>query len=254
MKLRILGGHGGKSKGHSTTSYLIDETLLIDAGGVAAALAVEDQVRISDILISHVHLDHIKDLAFLCDNCFGLKADPFRVHTHPTVAGHIQRHLLNDVLWPDFTRLPTAERPTIVFEHRLPGEPFQLGSFEVTPMSVNHPHDAMGFLVKRGDTSVLMTLDTGPTDAIWELGRRTSGLGAIITEVSFPNALQGVADLSHHHTPQSLKQEIPKMPPGVPIILTHLKPAHREQIMRELAQLNEPRIRVLEHDGIEIAL
>jgi len=71
MKIKILGGHGGLARGFSTTSFLIDDELLIDAGSVASTLSVEEQSKINHILISHSHLDHIKDLAFICDNCFG---------------------------------------------------------------------------------------------------------------------------------------------------------------------------------------
>ena len=100
MKIQVLGGHGGLAKGFQTTSILIDDILLIDAGAVAATLSIEEQTKIDNILISHCHLDHIKDLAFICDNCFGLKNKPFNVHTHPTVNKIIKckSHSRNNVL------------------------------------------------------------------------------------------------------------------------------------------------------------
>ena len=73
MLVRVIGGHGGVAPGYKATSYLIDGKLLIDAGSVASGLIIEEQVQIDNILISHAHLDHITDLAFLSDNCFGLK-------------------------------------------------------------------------------------------------------------------------------------------------------------------------------------
>src|SRR5690349_712014 len=103
MKIQVLGGHGGLAKGFETTSFLIDDILLVDAGAVASTLSIGQQTKIENILISHCHLDHIKDLAFICDNCFGLKGKPFLVHTHATVKKIIKDHLLNDIVWPDFT-------------------------------------------------------------------------------------------------------------------------------------------------------
>ena len=77
MQVKIIGGHGGVTRNYHATSYLIDESLLIDAGSVASGLDIQDQLKIDHILISHAHLDHTKDLAFICDNCFGLRKKPF---------------------------------------------------------------------------------------------------------------------------------------------------------------------------------
>ena len=251
MKIRILGGHGGESRGFSTTSYLIDETLLIDAGSVTSALSVAEQAKIEHILISHSHLDHIKDLAFICDNCFGLKKEPFKVWTHQTVKDLIMKHLLNDAIWPDFTQLPSKEKPTMTISPLTPEKKVTLGGYSILPVPVNHPSDASGFIIEKGNSTVLFTLDTGATERIWELAKTLPNLKAIFTEVSFPDALSKVAEISFHHTAKTLKAELSKMPPQVPVILTHFKPNYRDEIVREIKALGEARIQVLEKDGME---
>jgi ribonuclease BN (tRNA processing enzyme) len=254
MKIRILGGHGGLAKGYFTTSFLIDDTLLVDAGTVADSLSVEDQTCIDHILISHCHLDHIKDLAFLCDNCFGLKDRPFQVYTHATVKSMLKSHLLNDIIWPDFTVLPTQDNPTITINAIPEEKKLVLNDYVIMPVKVKHQYDAMGFIIEKGNVAVLFTLDTGPTERIWEIAKSYKNLKAIFTEVSFPNSLSKVAEISDHHTPQSMKQEITKMPEGVPIILTHIKPNYREVIMKEISDIGEGRITVMSHDGEEFEI
>lgn len=249
MKIQVLGGHGGLAKNFSTTSFLIDDTFLIDAGAVAGTLTVSEQAKIDNILISHCHLDHIKDLAFICDNCFGLKGKPFQVFTHETVKNIIKAHLLNDIIWPDFTKLPDEVNPTMVINSIPEEKTFKLGDYTIIPVKVNHAHDAMGFIIEKGDSAVVFTLDTGPTERIWEIAKTKSNLKAIFTEVSFPNTLSKVAEVSDHHTPDSLNLEMKKMPGSVPVILTHLKPNYRSNILDELQNLKEDRIRVLEKDG-----
>ncbi len=249
MKIQVLGGHGGLARGFSATSFLIDDILLLDAGAVAGSLSIEDQCRIEHILISHCHLDHIKDLAFLCDNCFGLRPTPFQVHTHHTVKQIILDHLLNDIVWPDFSKLPSSEHPTIKINGIEPERTFRISGFEVTPVPVKHPLDAMGFIIEKGEVAVLFTVDTAATERIWEVASKFRNLKAIFTEVSFPNYLQKVADLSDHHTPQTFANELAKMPKDIPIILTHLKPNYRDQIIEELKALNLSRVKVLEKDG-----
>jgi ribonuclease BN (tRNA processing enzyme) len=124
-----------------------------------------------------------------------------------------------------------------------------LGGYRVTPVKVCHPYDAMGFIIEHKGSAVVFTLDTGPTERIWEVAKSVPNLKAIFTEVSFPNALASVADDSDHHTPDSIFRELAKMPGKVPVILTHLKPNYRTEILSELHALGEDRITVLQRDG-----
>ena len=249
MRIQVLGGHGGLSRGYLTTSFLINGELLIDAGCIASALSVEEQARIDHILISHSHLDHIKDLAFICDNCFGLRKSPFQVYTHETVKRILKAHFFNETIWPDFTALPNDKKPTIQINAIAPEVKFKIKDYSIIPVKTQHPNDSMGFIIEHNDSSVLFTMDTASTERIWQIAREIKNLKAIFTDVSFLNALKGVAIASDHHTPLSIKAEIIKMPPHIPIVLTHLKPSYREVILKELSELNEKRLRVLEKDG-----
>ena len=102
LKVKVIGGHGGVSPGYKATSYLINDHLLIDAGSIASGVSIVDQAKVDHILISHAHLDHIFELAFLCDNCFGMRQNPFQVYSTALVKKAIYDHILNDTIWPDF--------------------------------------------------------------------------------------------------------------------------------------------------------
>lgn len=250
MQVKIIGGHGGITKNYNATSYLIDETLLLDAGSVASGLDIIDQLKIDNILISHAHLDHIKDLAFICDNCFGIKKSPFQVYCHKTVRKAIKDHLFNDTIWPDFSVLPNKENATINFNDVDPEVKIQLGEYTVEPVKVSHPGDATGFIIEKNGGAIVFTQDTKATDRIWEIAKKYKNIKAIFTEVSFPNHLQKIADLSDHHTPQSLNEEISKMPVDVPIYLGHLKPNFQEQLIQEITDLGNPRLHIMYADDV----
>lgn len=245
MLVRIIGGHGGVSPGFKATSYLIDGKLLLDAGSVASGIQIEEQSNIDHILISHAHLDHISDLAFLADNCFGLKGRPFEIYANSPVREAIKTHLLNDVIWPDFTKLPNSENPTLRIHDVKPEMQLVLGDYRIMPIPVNHSTGALGFIIERKNASVVFTQDTGPTDKIWEYAREVKNLKAIFTEVSFPNSMAKVATASQHHTPATMKEEIKKMPKDVPIFLGHLKPNFQSQLFKEIAELGDERITIL---------
>lgn len=245
MLVRIIGGHGGVSPGFRATSYLIDGKLLLDAGSVASGIQIEEQSNIDHILISHAHLDHISDLAFLADNCFGLKGKPFEIYANSPVREAIKTHLLNDVIWPDFTALPSKENPTLRIHDIKPLMQLVLGDYRIMPIPVNHSTGALGFIIERKNASVVFTQDTGPTDKIWEYAHDIKNLKAIFTEVSFPNSMEKVAVASQHHTPASMKEEIKKMPKDVPIFLGHLKPNFQSQLFKEIAEIGDERITIL---------
>ena len=153
MIVKIVGGHGGVSPGYRATSYLIDGKLLIDAGSVASGIPIAEQAQIDNILISHSHLDHISDLAFLADNCFGMKGKPFEIWTNNEVKTNVMTHLLNDAIWPDFTKLPTASEPTLRFNTFESGSDFgeidELYCFYRYPKSKLNYKFGVGYFHKR---------------------------------------------------------------------------------------------------------
>ena len=246
---KIGGGHGGVAPCFKATSYLINGKILIDAGSVASGLHIEEQLNVDTILISHPHLDHIGQIAFLCDNVFGLREKPIELYASEAVIKAIKDHLFNDLIWPDFSKLPSVSSPTIRFNSIKENEKLIIGEYEIEAHAVNH-QDAFGLIITQKNSSILFTQDTGPTLEIWKKAKELHHLKAIFTEVSFPNELQAVASLSLHHTPKSLDLEIDKMPPSVPIFAGHMKPAYQAKIQSEVLELkNGKRITLLASDN-----
>jgi ribonuclease BN (tRNA processing enzyme) len=144
--------------------------------------------------------------------------------------------------------------PSIRFEEIEIERPFTIsplpsGELEVTAIEVNHIVPTTGLLLRQGSSSILFTSDTGPTDRIWEVANATEDLVAVITEVSFPNNMQDVADVSLHLTPQTLATELSKLHREVPVYLYHFKPPYVDTLREELAATDLPhRVEELEQD------
>jgi ribonuclease BN (tRNA processing enzyme) len=113
MRIRVLGCHGGETPKHRTTSFLIDERITIDAGAVCRSLTLDEQVKIDHMLISHSHMDHVKDLALLADQIIGRRQTPVMLHCGPETAETLRSSYFNNFLWPDFTRIPTPTNPVM---------------------------------------------------------------------------------------------------------------------------------------------
>lgn len=80
MRIKVLGCSGGVGPGLRTTSLLVNEELLIDAGTGVGDLSIAQQRRIRNVFLTHCHLDHVCGLAFMADNLFDLIDQPIEVH------------------------------------------------------------------------------------------------------------------------------------------------------------------------------
>ncbi len=253
MHIRVLGAHGGASPRHRQTSFLLNDEICLDAGAVADALALEEQARVRSVLLTHAHLDHVASLPFLLENVFGRTASPVEVAAPAEVVASLRRHLFNDELWPDFSRLAGSQVPGVAFRNLPWEEPALVRGLSVTPVPVTHVVPACGYLVSDGGVTVVFSGDTGPTETLWAAARTARNVRAIFVECSFPNTLGDVAALSRHLTPETLKAELPKMPPEVPVFLYHMKPPTLEVLVADVAALGESRLRIL-RDGDALVL
>jgi ribonuclease BN (tRNA processing enzyme) len=250
VELSILGCHGGETPRYKTTSFLIDGRLAIDAGALTSGLSLERQLEVDNILITHAHLDHVKDLAMLADNVFGRRRKPVRIFCTPETHRTLREHFFNDRLWPDFTVLPSARRPTVQLVEIPFEQKVRVGPFQVTAIRVDHPIESVGYLVSGRSGTLAISGDTGPTQRFWNAVNGLRDLKMLLVEVSFPDGMQKLADVSMHLTPQALARELEKLAlDGFPILLYHLKPAYVDAIRADLQPLFELRPLVLPEAG-----
>ncbi len=256
MIIRVLGCHGSElSVGglhgvHEcrTCGFLINDTVMLDAGTISSALLDTEQSKIRHVLVSHTHIDHIKALPLLADNMAGFtEKGPIQVWSVPVVLEALRDHVFNDIIYPDFTCLPTAEDPVMVLKPLEEGTARTLDGYEVTAIPVNHIVPTVGFIIRDAEAALLYSGDTSETRRIWETARREPRLKAAFIETSFPNELSELAKTSGHLTPDMLGREWQKLGrPDIPIYIYHRKPPYRDLIAEELKRLDLPNINMLE--------
>ncbi|MGB4598654.1 MAG: 3',5'-cyclic-nucleotide phosphodiesterase [Trichlorobacter sp.] len=257
MKLRVLGSAGAEFPDFRPPAFLIDDSLLLDAGTISAVLTEEEQWQIRSIFITHAHLDHIRGIPALADNII-IKSLRHLVTVYGTepVIDALRTHLLNGTIWPDFTALPTPDEPVLRYDIITPGRPLTLGCYDhvrrcsdgyvLTAVEVNHTVPAVGYCVEKNGVRLVYTGDTGPTDAIWQAA---SGADALIVEVSFPNSMASMATLTRHLCCSQLEQELAKMAVlPTRILITHPKPQYYAQIREEVDALGLGQMELL-RDG-----
>lgn len=231
------------------TTFLLNETTALDAGALTPVLSIEEQRAVDRVIVTHAHFDHVATLPFLFENVFG-RATPIEIAAPAPVLSALRRHLFNDALWPDFTRLPSRRRATVRFRAIRRGESYRAAGLSFRPVAVNHIVPTYGYLVSSGSASVLFSGDTGPTRALWKLAESAENLKAIFLEVSFADAQEEIARASKHLIPRLLEAELAKCDRDTPVYLYHMKPGQAEVIKREVTALKNRRLRFIEQDQV----
>ena len=87
MIVQVLGCSGSIAAGCRTTSFLLDDDVLVDAGTGVGDLPLEALARIEHILVSHSHLDHVLAIGLLADSVIRVRRmegkAPIWVHALP---------------------------------------------------------------------------------------------------------------------------------------------------------------------------
>lgn len=257
MRIRVLGCHGSdqfQSIGVPPCrccSLLINDKVLIDAGTVAAALTLKEQLAIETVCLTHLHFDHIKGLPTFADNVSADSARPVNIISVQEVLEGLRVHVFNDMVFPNFFALPHPRTPILKGVEVTAHQTAHASGLDITPIAVNHLGPAVGFVIRHGDSSVVITGDTYSTEEIWHVASRTRSLKAVFIESSFPNEMHDMARKTRHLTPSLVLGEMQKLGrPNVPVFVYHIKPRYEPIIERQLMELDISNISMLREEQI----
>ncbi len=236
MKLRVLGCSGGIGGELRTTSFLIDDDILIDAGTGVGELTAAEMARIRHVFLTHTHLDHIACLPLMVDSLFPLlnKQQPIVIHAQAQTIDVLREHIFNWHIWPDFATLPTEDNPVMCYAPLAPGERCELQGrvFEMIP--VNHIVPTVGYRIQAPSGGVLaFSGDTTTNDSFWEALNAHERLDHLIVEAAFVDALEELSLKSRHYCPKLLGADLKKLRHRPKIYITHNKPASEAAIFEE---------------------
>lgn len=135
--------------------------LILDAGSGIRALgeAITADVKRVDVLLSHLHMDHIQGLGF-----FSPMFKPgLEVHLWgPPSATLDLRARLSRYLSPPLFPVRLRDLTSRVELHNAPEEPMRIGPFVVTAAAVVHPGPTVGYRIVEDGTSLVYLPDHEP--------------------------------------------------------------------------------------------
>ena len=235
--IKVLGAYGTKAKGFGTSSFYLNKSNVIDAGNLLDTLG-EESIEIENIWITHSHLDHIADIAYILDNYFSIRTKSLRVIGLAKTIEAIKKHYLNDTIWPDFSKIPlhNSTDMAVVYQEINLDENYHINSSEsIRAFKTDHTVDSCGYIYTKGETSVLITADTYSLSTMFEEIEKDSSIKSIVVECSFPSKMDKLAKTSKHLTPKILFDMLENLKrEDINLYINHIKPVFLNEITREI--------------------
>ncbi|HKJ88613.1 MAG TPA: 3',5'-cyclic-nucleotide phosphodiesterase [Gammaproteobacteria bacterium] len=251
MRLRVLGCSGGVYQGNYSTSFHLDGDILVDAGSGVGELSLEDMIGIRHIFLTHSHLDHVAFLPLLIDTIFDRIREPLTVHAREATLQALREHIFNWTIWPDFTVLPTPERPVVRLAAMEPGEVRELDGRTVEMLPARHVVPGAGFRLSSPEAAIAFSGDCSSNDGLWQALNAREGLDHLVVEAAFPDEKAELARQAGHYTPGMLAADLEKLRHQPVIWITHRMPGQEERILDQCRRAMEGRdVRPLESGGV----
>lgn len=236
MRVEILGCSGSISGDLRTTCLRVDRDILIDAGSGAGELSLQQSIAIDTLLLTHSHLDHCCMLPMLADAIGSFRDTPLNVRALPETIAAIKRNILNGEIWPDYTSLPSSERPYIRFDPIMPGETVEMNNRKFTAMPTRHSVPCVGYQIDSGAASLVYSGDTTFCEDFWQALNRILKLEYLLIETTFLNRNSAGAQRSGHMTADLLARGLRQLRRPVQLFIVHMEAGREDDTMREVLQ------------------
>ena len=236
MRITTLGCNASITGAMRTTCYRVDDDILIDAGSGAGDLSLTQSIAIDSVFLTHSHLDHCAFLPMLADAAGSFRDAPLTVYALPDTIATLKEHMLNGQLWPDYTVLPTPERPYIRFHPIRQGETVEFGGRRITALPARHSVPCVAYRIDSGTASLVYSGDTTLCADFWRALNRIGNLRYLLIENTFRNDNVAGAQRSGHTTANLLAQGLRLLERPVELFIVHMEAGYEEVTIREVLQ------------------
>ncbi len=164
------------------------ECLIVDAGTGMRALGNKlvreaSAPQLCNVLLSHVHWDHIQGLPFFSP----AYVPGTKIAVHALMAAADELHqVIGGITRHEFFPMPLESVPAHFEFHQVePGVAFDLGSFHVMPIALNHPFGSVGYRIDCDGSSWAYVADTAPFTEVLHKQHFLSGLEPLSADDKF---------------------------------------------------------------------
>ncbi len=193
MKISLKGVRGSHPTAGTDTSYFGGNTpcvtvkhegwlLVLDGGSGLQKVDIQDRsIKRVDILLTHLHFDHIQGLGFFSP----LFNPAMEIHIWaPASATQSLRSRLSRYLSPPLFPVHIHELPCQLTLHDVSNSSFEIGPFSIESRYIIHPGPTVGYRIREGNSVLAYVPDHEPAlgpDGILSEKKWISGFD-IVTE------------------------------------------------------------------------
>ena len=240
--IQVLGAYGTKAKGFGTSSFLLNKNHIIDAGNILDTLE-EFSANLDTIWITHSHLDHIADIAYILDNYYSQIKSPITIAGLQDTIDSLKENFFNEKIWPDFSKIPLKNSNDFCIKYQVlnPHQKYKISEDEyIEPFLTDHTVDSCGYIYTKKGSSILITADTFEIKNIIEIINNREDITSAVFECSFPNKEEKLAIASKHLTPKILFNELKNyLKRDIKVYVNHLKPMFLNKLIGEIEEFGK---------------
>ena len=237
--IKVLGAYGTRANGFGTSSIELNKHNVLDAGNLLDALG-EESIHIKNIWLTHSHLDHIVDIAYILDNYFTQRKDSLTIYGLPETIKAIKENFLNDTVWPDFSKISlyNSNDMAVVYQEIEIGKEYQISDDEyIEAFETDHTVACCGYLYTKADRTIMICADTYSLENAIDILEKRKQINSLIVECSFSNSMDKLAKDSKHLNSNLLFGQLKKLKrDDIALYINHIKPTYLEMISKEIEE------------------
>jgi cAMP phosphodiesterase len=237
-EITILGAYGTKAEGMGTSAFYLDAKNVIDAGNLLSPLN-EKTALIENIYLTHSHLDHMCDIAYILDNYFTLRKKTLNILGLPKTLQTLKKHFFNDLIWPDFSviHMHNSKEMSMKYTELELGVEYAINqNSSIEAFETDHTVVSCGYIFKKNQNAILITADTYSLENVIKIVDSRMEINSMIIECSFPSNMFSLAKESKHLTPKLLFAKLEELQrEDVQLYINHIKPHFLKIVIAEIA-------------------
>jgi len=222
-------------------TFLLNDKNTIDAGSLLKYINVAT-TDLEYIWLTHSHLDHIVDIAYMLDKYFSLRRKTLNIVGLPQTIQAIKENFLNDTIWPDFSKIKliTGESMVVNYIELEFAKKYKLSANEyIEAFETDHTVDSCGYIYTKNNNSIMITADTLSLDNAIDILNKRKNINSLVVECSFPSELEKLAINTKHLTPKLLFCKLQNIKiDDIKLYINHMKPSYVERITKEFTEQN----------------
>jgi ribonuclease BN (tRNA processing enzyme) len=251
-KIITLGAYGAKSTKGGSSAFLLNERHLLDAGNVLYPLGVES-AAIEYIWITHSHLDHISDIAYILDNYYTQRKSTLMLCGKPETLRVLQEHFFNNKIWPDFSKIPLQDGSSMSLGYKeiSLSQRYRISEkSSIYAFQTDHTVPSCGYVISTEGKSVLISADTHTLTNVVKTIKEDPTITTLVLECSFPSKMFNLAKASKHLTAKLLFEGLDELPQReFKLYINHLKPSYEIEVREEISLYKKNWNTTILHDG-----